>query len=196
MPEPDLHPHAERMARLLEAVPEEALDAPTPCPELRLGDLIDHVASFTKVFAASATKDVGELTSRPPAPQAGNLEAGWRTRMTEDLATLADAWGAPDAWDGMTQAGGLDLPGALAGRIALDELVVHSWDIASAIGQPYDCDEATLEEIAATVRQFRNGNDGEIPGLFGPVVPVPDDDPPLDRVLGLTGRDPGWSPPG
>ena len=35
----------------------------------------------------------------------------------------------------------------------------------------------------------RDGN------LFGPVVPVPDNAPPLDKLLGLTGRDPGWKPP-
>jgi hypothetical protein len=30
--------------------------------------------------------------------------------------------------------------------------------------------------------------------VFGPVVPVPDDAPLLDRVIGLSGRDPGWKP--
>ena len=53
-----------------------------------------------------------------------------------------------------------------------------------------------MEEVAATVRQFRDGNDGEIPGLFGPVVPVPPDRPGLDRLLGLTGRDPDWTAAG
>src|ERR1700722_584451 len=95
----------------------------------------------------------------------------WRDRITADLAALADAWAAPEAWDGMTQAGGQDLPGAMAGRIALDELVVHGWDIARASGQPFDCDAAALNEVESTVQQVRGGNDSEIPGLFGPVVP-------------------------
>ncbi len=30
---------------------------------------------------------------------------------------------------------------------------------------------------------------------FGPVVDVSDDAPLLDRVIGLSGRDPGWSAP-
>ena len=94
----------------------------------------------------------------------------------------------------MTQAGGQDLPAAMAGRIALDELVIHGWDIAQATGQPFDYDAAALNEVESTVQQVRGGNDGELPGLFGPVVPISGDASNLDRALGLTGRDPAWSP--
>jgi uncharacterized protein (TIGR03086 family) len=194
MPNPDLHAAADRMTRLLEAVPNDSMEAPTPCPGLPLGALIDHVGGFAKVFAASARKELGEPTAQPPDPRADNLEPGWRARMTADLSALADAWDAPDAWEGMTQAGGQDLPGAMAGRIALDELVVHGWDIAQATGQRFDCEGVTLGEVEATVQQVRGGNDGEIPGLFGPVVAVADDADALERILSLTGRDAGWSP--
>jgi uncharacterized protein (TIGR03086 family) len=194
MPNPDLHEAADRMTRLLEAVPDDSMEAPTPCPDLPLGALIDHVGGFAKVFAASARKELGELTAQPPDPRADNLEPGWRARMVADLSALADAWDAPDAWEGMTQAGGQELPGAMAGRIALDELVVHGWDVAQATGQRFDCEAVTLGEVAATVQQVRNGNDGDIPGLFGPVVAVADDADALEKVLSLTGRDAGWSP--
>ena len=76
MPNPDLHAAADRMTRLLEAVPHDSMEAPTPCPDLPLGALIDHVGGFAKVFAASAKKELGELTAQPPDPRADNLEPG------------------------------------------------------------------------------------------------------------------------
>jgi uncharacterized protein (TIGR03086 family) len=108
---------------------------------------------------------------------------------------LADAWRDPDAWTGMTKAGGVELPGEVAGLVALDELVIHGWDVARATGQAYDCDAPSLEAVQAFVSQFSEPGQEEMrAGLFGPVVEVPDDAPLLDRVIGLTGRDPAWSP--
>jgi hypothetical protein len=37
----------------------------------------------------------------------------------------------------MTQVGGVTLPGEIAGQVALDEVVLHAWDLAHATGQPY-----------------------------------------------------------
>jgi uncharacterized protein (TIGR03086 family) len=95
----------------------------------------------------------------------------------------------------MTKAGGVDLPGEVAGLVALDEIVVHGWDVARATGQAYDCDAPSLEGVLGFVSQFSGpGQEEARAGLFGPVVEVPDDAPLLDRVIGLTGRDPAWSP--
>jgi uncharacterized protein (TIGR03086 family) len=95
----------------------------------------------------------------------------------------------------MTRAGGFELPGEFAGIVALDELVIHGWDVARASGQPYDCDPGSVEAVMGFVTQFSGpGQEEAREGMFGPVVPVPDDAPLLDRVIGLTGRDPAWSP--
>ena len=91
----------------------------------------------------------------------------------------------------MTAAGGVDLPGDVAGVVALDELVIHGWDLAKATGQPAGYDGPGLEAVHAMVEQFRAAG---IEGLFGPAVEVPDDAPLFDRILGLAGRDPAWTP--
>ncbi|WP_460073271.1 TIGR03086 family metal-binding protein [Streptomyces sp. YKOK-I1] len=91
-------------------------------------------------------------------------------------------------------AGGIDLPGAVAGAVAADELVIHGWDLARATGQEYTPDPAALQAsyaflCAAADDPSRGG------GIFGPVVPVPEDAPLLDRAVALSGRDPHWAPP-
>ena len=103
-----------------------------------VGDLIDHIGVFAVRFVAAARKEADGHTSPPPPPSVTNLEAGWRERISRDLADLADAWQVPEAWQGTTYAGGIEMPGEIVGLVAIDELVVHGWDIAVATGQPFE----------------------------------------------------------
>lgn len=190
----DLRPAALRMADLVAGVPDDALAAPTPCPEYSVGDLLDHVGGLALAFTAAARKETGGLLTQGPSGDASRLGDDWRTRIPRDLTALAESWRDAAAWTGMTRAGGIDLPGDVAGLVALDELVVHAWDLARATGQPYDCDDALLEAVHGFVAPFSApGQESARQGLFGPVVEVPADAPLLDRVVGLTGRDPAWS---
>jgi uncharacterized protein (TIGR03086 family) len=191
----DLEPAARRLADLVGGVPDELLDASTPCPAYTLGDLLDHIGGAALAFTGAAVKDLGDATSQGPSGDASRLSDDWRTRIPRDLGALADAWRDPAAWTGMTKAGGVELPGEVAGLVALDELVIHGWDVARATGQAYDCDAPSLEAVQSFVSQFSEPGQEEMrAGLFGPVVEVPEDAPLLDRVIGLTGRDPAWSP--
>ena len=128
--------------------------SPTPCPAYTLGDLLDHVGGLSFAFTAAATKDVAEVGDQGPSADASRLGDDWRTRIPADLAALADAWRDPEAWTGMTKAGGVDLPGEVAGLVALNEVVIHGWDVARASGQPYQPDDAALEACHAFVSQF------------------------------------------
>ena len=186
----DLEPATRVLANLIAGLRDEQLTAPTPCTEASLGDLVDHVDGLSLAFAAAATKTPLESGSQGPSADASRLGADWRIRIPGRLATLAKAWHDEAAWKGMTQAGGVDLPAEVAGIVALDEIVVHSWDIAVASGQSFTVEpnllEATYGFVQSTVAQNPEGN----PGLFGPPVPVPDDASLLDRLVGLTGRHP------
>jgi uncharacterized protein (TIGR03086 family) len=181
------------MTNLIEGVGDDQLAQPTPCADTSVGKLLDHISKFTVFFAAAARKDPA-AGSRGGSADAAELGDDWRTRIPRDLALLADAWRDPDAWSGMTKAGGRDMPGEVAGIVTLDELVLHGWDIAAASGQDYDCDDASLEAVYGFISGFAEpGQEAQRQGLFGPVVDVADDAPLLDRVLGLAGRDPSWS---
>jgi uncharacterized protein (TIGR03086 family) len=189
----DLEPQARRVKALLGNVSDDQLTAPTPCVGRSVGDLIDHIMGFALAFRHAAEKS--PLPGGPFGPQqpsAANLPPDWRDRLPDRLDELVAAWREPGAWTGMTEAGGVPMPGAVAGVVALDELLIHGWDLARGTGQPYDGDPATVEVCRAMLAQ--QASDHGTPGLFGPRVAVPDDAPALDRALGLSGRDPGWKP--
>lgn len=191
----DLEPATRLMADLIGGVPDELLDGPTPCPAYTLGDLLDHIGGTARAFTAAARKATGDLGEDRASGDASRLGDDWRTRIPRDLAALAEAWRDPTARTGMTRAGGIDMPGEVAHLVVLDELVVHGWDVARASGQPYDCPPHVLEVVQGFLVGWSRPEQRDMRrGVFGPVVDVPHDAPLLDRVLGLSGRDPAWRP--
>jgi uncharacterized protein (TIGR03086 family) len=185
----DMQPAATRLAGVIAGVSDNDLAKPTPCPDATVGALIDHIRTFSAAFTRSARKE-GRVGA-PPQADAANLPADWRAQVPAALDALAAAWGEDGAWDGMSHAGPIELPAEMAGLVAVDELVVHGWDIAVATGQPY---EPSAEEVAAAMSFVENFDVPRDGSLFGPVVDVPADSPPFHRLLGLTGRDPNWRP--
>ncbi len=191
----DLEPATSTLAGLVAGVRDDQLGGPTPCPGTSVGAMLDHVAGFALAFTAAANHTQPPGGSRPPSPPSESRLAGdWRTSIPARLADLADAWRDEAAWSGMTKAGGLDLPGEIAGVIALDEVVVHGWDLAVATGQPYSVEPHLLEAVHGFVRSSAVQNPHGTPGLFGPPIHLPEEVPLLDRVIGLAGRDPDWAP--
>lgn len=187
----DLEPATRRLASVLERLTDDELADPTPCPGTSVGDLVDHLSVFAISFTGSARKESPRVVD-VPLPDAANLGPGWRGRVAAELTVLAAAWREPSAWDGITNAGPIEMPAEMAGLVALDELVVHGWDLAVATGQPYTVTDAEAEAAAAFIRGFDVPRDG---ALFGPEVAVAGEAPALDRLLGLAGRDPAWRPP-
>lgn len=190
----DLEPATTRLATLLDGVKNDQLDDPTPCAGTSVAALLDHLMMLTAAFTDTARKLPGR-DGPPPRPSAENLDPAWRTSLPRLLDELAAAWREPTAWAGMASAGGVTLPAEVMATVALDELVLHGWDLARATRQPYEPDAASVEIVhgftsAMAAPEQLDSRDG----LFGPVVDVAGDAPPFDRALGFSGRDPAWTP--
>ncbi|MGW1185405.1 TIGR03086 family metal-binding protein [Streptomyces drozdowiczii] len=190
----DLEPAARRITAQLDAVDDTALGAATPCPGVTVGALLAHVEGLAVAFRDAARKDLGTTTDSAPSVESGVLEPGWRTTLPAALDEMVAAWRSPDAWEGMTRAGSVDLPGQVAGMVALNELVLHGWDLAKATGQPFDAEDAHLRSSLALLAEL--GDNPPATSPFGPPVPVPEDAPLLDRAVARGGRRPDWRPAG
>lgn len=199
MPMLDLHPAAHEVTRLVAGVRDDQLAAPTPCPDYSVGALLDHFMGLSLAFIWAARKttpsDGDRNGSGPGGASADILDPDWRTTLPRRLSELAAAWADPRAWDGFTEAGGVRLPAEQMGAAALDELLLHGWDLARATDQPFTCDPASTAAVLASTRlSAEPEHAASREGLFGPVVDVPDDASDFDKALGFAGRDPGWTP--
>ncbi len=189
----DLGPPATLMAALIDRIGDHQLARPTPCGETSVGELVAHVIGLSVAFRDAAAKVDGPTTSTPPTRVTPELPDHWRQIASDRLAELVQSWRDPAAWDGMTQAGGITMPGAVTAIVANDELVLHGWDLAVATGQPFEVAEPNLEASWQMISQTPDTPEAR-QGLFGPVLAVPVGAPLLDRVLGGAGRNPRWAP--
>lgn len=186
----DLQPATSTLESVVAAIRDDQLDAPTPCADTSVRTLLVHVLGLAEAFRQAATKESVGRSQAPDLAALPDLPSDWRVRIGERLRALTEAWQAPQAWEGETEAGGVREAAPVMAAIALDELVVHGWDLARATGQSFHCADPHIEVLLEMLR----GTPPEgVPGLFGPSVAVSHDAPALHRVLGLTGRDPEWA---
>ena len=198
MPNLDLGPAAREVSRLLDGVSDAQMADPTPCEGTPVAGLLDHFMGLSLAFTWAARKSTateGGGNQPGPSARADHLDPDWRTLLPQRLDQLAEAWRDPSAWEGVAEAGGVTLPAEVIASVALDELVMHGWDLARATGQPFGCDPASTQAVLAFTSLSAQPEQAAMrEGLFGPVVEIPEEAPALDRALGFAGRDPKWTP--
>ena len=147
----DMRRAAESLATVVQGVRDDQLDAPTPCASRTLGTLLDHVDGLSLAFALAARKQETEGGSRPPSADGAQLTPG--SALPDPYAPGSDGRGmaGPRSLDGSHRVGGVDLPGDVAALVALDELIVHGWDISVSSGQPMETDPVLVAAATSWV---------------------------------------------
>jgi uncharacterized protein (TIGR03086 family) len=175
---------AGRFTELVLRAPTDSWDQPSPVAHWRARDVVGHLVEWLPAFLE------GGAGVRLPAgpPVADDPVAAWQVHhdavqsLLEDPGTHARELSNPHI-------GELPLDEAID-RFYTADVFLHSWDLARATGQDPALDPGRCAAMLAGMEPF-----DEVlrqSGQYGPRVPVPDDAPVEDRLIGFIGRDPAW----
>jgi uncharacterized protein (TIGR03086 family) len=167
--------------RLASDTSVEQLDRPTPCDEWRVRDLFAHITTGATTFAAAVRGDEapGEVATGPDEIMAATANAA--------LVDIDEAFRGPGALVHVVDTPFGEMPGETFARLLAFDLLMHSWDLANATGQPLDVPSDVVAEVDGFARAALTP-DLRGPGTFGPEVEPPDGASQLDRLAAFSGR--------
>lgn len=177
----------DQVTSVVEGVPADRWEAPTPCPDWSARQLLGHLVHGQHHVVALVSGD----GPRAPVIDPASLErlpgpdprAGWRQVRDHTAAVLART--APDSLV-PTPFGQQSVEQVL--DLALVEPLVHGWDLAVATGQGGVLDAEAVAATLPGVLAF--GERLAATGMYRPARPVPDGASDADRLLAALGRDP------
>ncbi|MCG6498342.1 TIGR03086 family metal-binding protein [Kitasatospora sp. A2-31] len=176
------------VTRLVQSVTEEQWAAPTPCRDWDVRNLVNHLAAqhlwVCQAVAGYAPEQIGR---RFEGDVLGRNPLGVWTMAVDTAVRAINQPGALDLLVhvpyGMRDVGGY-------ARELTAETVVHSWDLARALGERGPMPPGAARYALAEFRNYRNlaGT-----GRFDPPRTTPPGADAQELLLAFTGRDPQWS---
>jgi len=166
----------------------EQLDQPTPCRELDVRTLGHHVLA---VLERLAIVGAGGHPSESPDYAEGVADDEWVAVFDGVAARVEAVWSDDAVLTNILTVPWARLPGAIALLIYINEISVHTWDLATATGQVPAWDEDVLTTAYAAIQRglpAEGRDNAELP--FEEVVDVADDAPLIERLVAWNGRDP------
>jgi uncharacterized protein (TIGR03086 family) len=166
---------------------DEALGSPTPCAGWDLGALLAHMVGQHHGFAAAVRDGDAPVEAYAPRDVTGRIAAEWQESVDVLLAAFATA-----DLDRPVRLVEIStdrrLPAGVAVSFQLLDTVVHTWDVATALGAEFGPDPELASTTLALARLVPQGDGRLRPGAaFAPVVTAASDDD-WTQALALTGR--------
>lgn len=173
-------------ARVIRGITPDQYDAPTPCSEWNVRELVNHMVFGNWMFARAASGERVLVDDDDLPDMVGDDPA---TAFRDSADAAVSAWRRPGATEEVCRLPFADLPGSAAMRIHFKDVVVHTWDLARATGQDEEIDPELASTALEICRAVVNDEMREL-GAFGPAVDVAEGAPVHHQLVGFLGRTP------
>jgi uncharacterized protein (TIGR03086 family) len=176
----DLDQALDASAAVVAGIRAEQWQAPTPCTELDVRGVLNHLVSGNLLFVA--------LVHGGPRPDraADHLGTDPLAAFQNAAAGLRTAFATPGVLEQVYTAPFGTAPGAGLVHVRIVETLTHGWDLARASGQAAEFPgEVTERALASSKRNLTPQMRGQ---AFGAEVPAPDDASAIDRLAAFLGR--------
>lgn len=180
-------PVARAVTDIVAGAAESDLRSPTPCADFDLKTLVNHLIGTTAALARVGRRQPLDQTD-PYGAEHDATGGDWPHQLSNNLDELAHTWADPLVWQGSVEMGGHAMPASMIGEMAVAEVALHGWDLATATGQRLVLDEDIAAELLRSIEE--TGELGRQVGAYGPQVVVDADATSFARALAASGRDP------
>ncbi|MEU6794196.1 TIGR03086 family metal-binding protein [Nonomuraea wenchangensis] len=167
------------------------LSRPTPCLGWTVSDLLAHMAAQHYGFAAAARGD-GDLDQWRLRSLGDDVVAGYQDAAEHVLEAFAADGVLERSFPLPELARGIAFPGRQAVSFHFIDYVVHSWDLAKALGGAVEFPPDLLEVALDVARAVPDGETRRAPGsVFAPALAW-EGGSRLDQIVAILGRSPRW----
>ncbi|MFI0447346.1 TIGR03086 family metal-binding protein [Actinomadura sp. 6N118] len=188
----DLDRHAvQTSVDIVSTLASADLDRPTPCEGWTVRDLLAHMTAQHHGFAAAAHGKGGDLAVWAVQPLADDPVKAYAEAAETVIAAFAEP-GALDRTFTLAEFGDHAFPAPMAMSFHFIDYVVHGWDMARALGQPFELAEDLTDTALKIALSVPDDEQSRKPGTaFRHALPASGETP-LDRILTHLGRSPAW----
>jgi uncharacterized protein (TIGR03086 family) len=159
------------------AVPADAWDRQSPCPEWKARDVVMHVVQAAGMFLGRADVEL------PAAAHGDDPVAAWEAARDAVQAALDNPAIASREYESPMGTTTLE---QTIGKFGIGDVLVHTWDLARATGLDEHLDHDEVNRLMAVMEpndeMMRKGT------AFGPKVEVSGDADDQTKLLAFTGR--------
>jgi uncharacterized protein (TIGR03086 family) len=171
--------------RIVDQVQPEQLDKSTPCTDWNVRSLVNHMVGTLDALEAPARGEQIDFSAQQVDDVIGTSPSAAFSRKSTEFVAV---WSAPGAMDRVVKTMFGEQPAEFYLGLATADMLLHGWDLATAIGVPYSMNEETAAGVLNRMQGMLNPEMRGSGKAFAEEAPANPNASVQERLVAFSGR--------